>query len=54
MDGITIIINGERYFIYGKTRVKVTEHFSESGKTMDELITVLARREIQESAQKIV
>lgn len=54
MDGITIVINGERYFIYGKTRVKITEHFPINGKSIDELITVLAQREIQESARKTV
>lgn len=52
MDGITIIINGERYFIYGKTRVKITEHFPINGKSMDELITVLSQREIRETSMK--
>ena len=30
--------DGQRYFYIGKTRIKITEHFPEKGKTMGELI----------------
>ena len=53
-DSFTIVIGGQRYFIYGKTRVKITEHFPINGKSIDELITVLTQREIQETARKTV
>jgi len=40
--------NGQLYFIYGKNRIKVTEHFSSAGKRMDLLLDDL----IQFSAQQ--
>lgn len=27
-----------QYFIYGNTRIKITEHFPDVGKTLDELL----------------
>ena len=50
--GFTIITDGKRYFICGKNHIKITEHFSENGKTMDKLISVLSQREIQETSMK--
>ena len=52
MDGMTIVVDGQRYFVYGKTRVKITEHFPINGKSIDELITVLSQREIRETSIK--
>jgi len=40
--------DGQLYFIYGKNRIKVTEHFSSAGKRMDLLLEDL----IQFSAQQ--
>lgn len=40
--------NGQLYFVHGKSRIKVTEHFSSAGKKMDLLIQDL----IQFSAQQ--
>ena len=33
--------DGQEYFYIGKTRIKITEHFPEKGKTMGELIEEL-------------
>ncbi len=30
--------DGQEYFYIGKTRIKITEHFPEKGRTMGELI----------------
>ncbi len=40
--------NGQLYFVHGKNRIKVTEHFSSTGKRMDLLLEDL----IQFSAQQ--
>jgi len=40
--------NGQLYFVHGKSRIKVTEHFSPAGKRMDLLLEDL----IQFSAQQ--
>lgn len=37
--------NGQEYFNYGRTRIKVIEHFPEEGKTITELIEELILRE---------
>jgi len=46
--GQYIYRNGQLYFVHGKNRIKVTEHFSSTGKRMDLLIQDL----IQFSAQQ--
>lgn len=51
-EGITTTVNGEQYFILGKNRIKITEHFSPSGKPIDELVTGLIINKIRESARK--
>ena len=50
--GKTVTINGEEYYIMGKTRIKITEHFPASGKQIDELITDLIINKIREKARK--
>jgi hypothetical protein len=40
--------NGQLYFVHGKTRIKVTEHFPSAGNAMDLLLEDL----IQFSAQR--
>lgn len=37
-QGKTVMINGITYFIIGTTRVKVTEHFRETGKALPVLV----------------
>lgn len=45
--------NGKKHFVYGKTRLNITEHFAENGKTFSEILDeiVLNRaQELRESA----
>ena len=44
--------NGEQYYIIGKNRIKITEHFPASGKPIEELITDLIANKIKEKATK--
>ena len=44
MNDNIVEIGGERYFIFGKTYIKITEHFSQNGRTYDEIITDLVKR----------
>lgn len=37
--GLTILdANGDQYFLYGDTRIKITEHFSISGKSYSDFV----------------
>ncbi len=36
--GELLTINGTQYFVVGKTRIKVTEHFPEQGPSISNLI----------------
>lgn len=45
--------NGEQYYIIGKNRIKITEHFPANGKPIEELITDLITRKIREKAAEI-
>ncbi len=45
--------NGEQYYIIGKTRIKITEHFSSTGKQIDELITDLIESKIKEKVKEM-
>jgi len=44
---------GEQYYIIGKNRIKITEHFPASGKPIEELITDLITYKIREKAAEI-
>lgn len=44
---------GEQYFIMGKNRIKITEHFPAKGKAIEELITDLITHKIKEKAAKV-
>lgn len=44
--------SGEQYFIMGKNRIKITEHFPANGKPIEELITDLIAHKIKEKAEK--
>ena len=50
--GTTVTINGVQYYIVGKNRIKITEHFPTSGKQIDELVTDLIAHKIREKAGK--
>lgn len=45
--------NGEQYYIIGKNRIKITEHFPANGKPIEELITDLIAHKIKEKSAKI-
>ncbi len=49
-DGMTIMENGNFYFVIGNTRIKITEHFSANGRTIDELLSDYIRKKIKEKA----
>lgn len=51
-EGRTVIEDGEQYYIIGKTRIKITEHFQPDGKTIDELVTALIENKMKESTGK--
>lgn len=36
--GYEVVENGIRYFVFGNTRIRITEHFPENGKQIGELI----------------
>ena len=42
---------GVEYFCCGNTKVKVTEHFAENGKMIDELMTDLILREAKKKRE---
>lgn len=44
---------GERFFIYGKNRIKITEHFSTNGKQINEIVEELIQYKIKEKVTKI-
>lgn len=52
-EGRTVIENGEQYFIMGKNKIKIVEHFPDEGKQLDELITDLITQKIKEKAAEI-
>jgi len=48
-----VTVNEQQYFIMGKTRIKITEHFPVTGKQIDELIADLIANKIKEKVGKI-
>lgn len=46
-------LNGEQFFVYGKARIRITEHFSPNGKKIDELLTGLVQAKIKEIVSEI-
>lgn len=51
-EGRTVTEGGEQYFIIGKTRIKITEHFRPDGKPIEELVTALIENKIKENTGK--
>lgn len=52
-EGYTVMAgDGEQYFIIGKTRIKITEHFRPDGKPIEELVTALIENKIKENTGK--
>ena len=52
-EGRTVIENGEQYFIMGKNKIKIVEHFPDEGKQLDELITDLIAHKMKEKSAEI-
>ena len=53
-DGITITdTDGIQYYIFGKSRIKITEHFSDKGKSINDLISDLIQAKIKEQITRI-
>lgn len=53
-DGLVVTTEtGEQYFIIGKNRIKITEHFSPGGKQIDELVTDFVIHKMKEKTGKI-
>lgn len=49
LNGHTIIdSDGKLYFIYGKNRILIVEHFSENGPTLEEALLQLTQQKIRE------
>lgn len=46
--------NGNQYFVLGRTRIKITEHFADNGKSINELVTDLIEAKIKEKIAKAV
>ena len=43
---------GAQYFVMGKNRIKITEHFPTTGKQIEELVTELVINKMKEKAGK--
>ena len=52
-QGQTVIEDGKQYYIIGKNKIKITEHFPADGKQLDELITDMITQKIKEKAAVI-
>lgn len=52
LKGRTVTENGVQYFVLGKNRIRITEHFASNGKTLDELVTDLVIQKIKEKTHK--
>lgn len=44
----TTAADGSQYYVIGRSRIKVTEHFAAQGKTIDSLMEDLIRRAANE------
>jgi len=47
IPGLIVTVNEQQYFIMGKNRIKITEHFPATGKQVDELIADLIENKIK-------
>ena len=53
LDGLTVTTEtGEQFFIMGKNRIRITEHFPTDGKQLDALIADLVSQKTKENAGK--
>ena len=53
LEGLTVTSEtGEQFFIIGKNRIKITEHFPPNGKHLDERVTDLIIHKIRGKVEK--
>ncbi len=52
IQGSIVTVDGQQYFVAGKTRIKITEHFPASGKQIDELVTDYIIQKMKEKSGK--
>lgn len=51
--GITMTdADGNKYFVLGKYRIKITEHFADDGKSIGDLMSDLIQAKIKENITK--
>lgn len=54
IGGLTITApDGTQFFVFGKNRIKISEHFPSNGKQVNELVEELIRAKIKENVRKI-
>ena len=46
--------DGQQYFLFGKTRIKIVEHFPDDGPTLEDALFLLIQQKIRENALKPV
>lgn len=51
--GQTIEENGQEYFVIGNLKIKITEHFPDNGKEIQELVAELITHKIKENVIRI-
>ncbi len=52
IQGPIVTVDGQPYFVIGKNRIKITEHFSPDGKPIDELIADYIIQKVKENTRK--
>lgn len=53
ISGLTVTAaDGQQFFVFGKNRIKIVEHFPAQGKTIDELIVGLIHSKMQTNNRK--
>lgn len=53
ISGLTVTAaDGQQFFVFGKNRIKIVEHFPVQGKTIDELIVGLIHSKMQTNNRK--
>ena len=52
-NGRTVIeADGQQYFIIGKNRIKIVEHFPDNGPSLESALSILIQQKIREDVSK--
>jgi len=54
IPGPIVTVDEQQYFVMGKNRIKITEHFPATGKQVDELIADLITNKIKKNPGKLL